>query len=170
MKAGENVVVHCKAGLGRTGTMAARLLVETGSDSKAAVRAVRKARPGAIENALQENYIHKLKTAPEEGVLAALTSWLSQPQTMEQAKKRFLGCLLGGAVGDALGAPVEFMKLSEIRERFGPEGIQGYEIAYGRRGAITTYSGVTAHAYLRWLRTQGEKTECSGFSTKGNQG
>gem|GEM_PF-111778 len=196
LKAGENVVVHCKGGLGRTGTMAARLLVETGSDSKAAVRAVRKARPGAIENALQENYIHKLTLPQKEGVLAALTSWISQPQTGKQVKKRFLGCLLGGAVGDALGAPVEFMKLSEIRERFGPKGIQEYEIAYGRRGAITddtqmtlftaegliradvrgcskgitSYSGVTARAYLRWLRTQGEKTECGGFSSKGNQG
>lgn len=98
LKAGENVVVHCKGGLGRTGTMAARLLVETGSDSKAAVRAVRKARPGAIENALQENYIHKLTLPQKEGVLAALTSRLSQPQTMEQVRNRFLGCLLGGAV------------------------------------------------------------------------
>ena len=36
---------------------------------------------------------------------------------------RFKGCLLGGAVGDALGAPVEFMSLAEIRRKFGPEGI-----------------------------------------------
>ena len=28
----------------------------------------------------------------------------------------FKGCLLGGAVGDALGAPVEFMALEEIAE------------------------------------------------------
>ena len=34
----------------------------------------------------------------------------------------FRGCLLGGAVGDALGAPVEFMSLEEIRTRFGPRG------------------------------------------------
>lgn len=37
---------------------------------------------------------------------------------------RALGCLFGGAVGDALGYGVEFDKLTRIRERFGPDGIQ----------------------------------------------
>jgi ADP-ribosylglycohydrolase len=31
---------------------------------------------------------------------------------------RFRGCLLAGAVGDALGAPVEFATLDEIVETF----------------------------------------------------
>lgn len=99
---------------------------------------------------------------------------------------RFLGCLLGGAVGDALGAPVEFMKRTEILRRFGPTGITQYAPAYGGLGmitddtqmtlftaeglirgwvrgcfkGITSYSGVTAHAYLRWLQTQGEYPSC----------
>ncbi|WP_373456557.1 ADP-ribosylglycohydrolase family protein [Cobetia sp. Dlab-2-U] len=34
---------------------------------------------------------------------------------------RFRGCLLGGAVGDALGAPVEFLSHEEIQARFGSE-------------------------------------------------
>ena len=102
-------------------------------------------------------------------------------QKTRSVRKRFLGCLLGGAVGDALGAPVEFMKRSEILQRFGPNGIGAYAPAHGGlgritddtqmtlftaegllrgwvRGAfsgITTYSGVTSHAYLRWLQTQG---------------
>ena len=33
------------------------------------------------------------------------------------------GCILGGAIGDALGAPVEFLKLSEICRKYGPKGI-----------------------------------------------
>ena len=37
-------------------------------------------------------------------------------------RDRFRGCLLGGAVGDALGAPVEFLRLDEIVARYGPEG------------------------------------------------
>ncbi|MFW5418559.1 ADP-ribosylglycohydrolase family protein [Nocardiopsis sp. CNT-189] len=36
---------------------------------------------------------------------------------------RVAGCLLGGAIGDALGAPLEAMALAEIRERYGPEGL-----------------------------------------------
>jgi ADP-ribosylglycohydrolase len=35
--------------------------------------------------------------------------------------ERVLGCLLGGACGDALGAPVEFMSLREIHAQFGPK-------------------------------------------------
>jgi ADP-ribosylglycohydrolase len=36
------------------------------------------------------------------------------------------GCLLGGAVGDALGAPVEFVSLDEIRAAHGPGGVREY--------------------------------------------
>lgn len=36
------------------------------------------------------------------------------------------GCLFGGAAGDALGYPVEFMDETHIRARFGPDGITEY--------------------------------------------
>ncbi len=87
----------------------------------------------------------------------------------------------GGAAGDALGAPVEFMSTDQIHHHFGP-GIRDFAPAYGRIGAITddtqmalfTAEGVLRaavryalkgicyppmvvhHAYLRWLKTQGE--------------
>jgi len=51
--------------------------------------------------------------------------------------EHFKGCLLGGAVGDALGAPVEFMALEEIKDHFGPGGIDTFVRAYGKVGAIT---------------------------------
>jgi ADP-ribosylglycohydrolase len=41
----------------------------------------------------------------------------------KSTRGQYLGCLLGGAVGDALGADVEFLSLSQIRERFGPAGL-----------------------------------------------
>ncbi|MGI6469232.1 MAG: ADP-ribosylglycohydrolase family protein [Syntrophomonadaceae bacterium] len=34
------------------------------------------------------------------------------------------GCLLGGALGDALGAPVEFINYQQILHRYGAGGIQ----------------------------------------------
>lgn len=93
---------------------------------------------------------------------------------------RTRGSLLGGAIGDALGGPVDVLPLSEIRRLFGPNGIRNY--AYDGRGRITantqmslfTAEGllrarvrardrglsetrqVIHHAYLRWMLTQEE--------------
>ena len=93
---------------------------------------------------------------------------------------RVRGCLLAGAVGDALGAGVEFMSLAEITRQYGKQGIQDYTHCYGRIGAITDDTQMTlftadgllrglvagmetraatttsiCDAYLRWLDTQG---------------
>lgn len=38
------------------------------------------------------------------------------------------GCIFGGAVGDALGYPVEFDNLQEIQAKYGSNGIKEYEI------------------------------------------
>ena len=51
--------------------------------------------------------------------------------------KNFIGCLVGGAVGDALGAAVELMSHNEIKDKFGPEGISEFSEVYWRKGAIT---------------------------------
>ena len=65
---GRKVLIHCKGGLGRTGTIAARLLVELGVEPDAAIGRVREARPGAIENALQESHVRSVRLL-EEGSL-----------------------------------------------------------------------------------------------------
>jgi Predicted protein-tyrosine phosphatase len=56
---GGRVVVHCKGGLGRAGTVASMLLLQTGEykDSQAVMKAVREARVGAIETKEQEEFI-----------------------------------------------------------------------------------------------------------------
>ena len=47
-----DVLVHCRGGLGRAGTVAARLLVELCARPEEAIREVRCVRPGAIEAAV----------------------------------------------------------------------------------------------------------------------
>jgi ADP-ribosylglycohydrolase len=95
-------------------------------------------------------------------------------------RERIVGSLLGGAIGDALGAPVEFLSWGEIEKRFGPDGIRGFAPAYGGVGRITDDTQMTLftaegliraehhvverglvetdvvlhRAYLRWLSTQ----------------
>ena len=57
LRHGQNVVLHCHGGLGRTGTIAARLLIEFGEEARAAIDKVRAARYGAIETREQEEYV-----------------------------------------------------------------------------------------------------------------
>jgi ADP-ribosylglycohydrolase len=67
---------------------------------------------------------------------------------------RYRGCLLGGAVGDAVGGGIEFLTLTEIRHRHGPAGITGYVPAYGRTGAITDDTQMTLFTAEGLLRDQ----------------
>ena len=65
---GESIVVHCAGGLGRSGTVVARLLVDSGMSPLAAIEAVRRARPGAIESTAQENYLHDYASRRRRGI------------------------------------------------------------------------------------------------------
>jgi atypical dual specificity phosphatase len=59
--AGGKAAVHCTAGWGRTGTVLAALLVARGEDPDDAVDRVRRARPGSIETAEQEQAVHRFQ-------------------------------------------------------------------------------------------------------------
>ncbi|MFT6910230.1 MAG: ADP-ribosylglycohydrolase, partial [Oleiphilaceae bacterium] len=117
---------------------------------------------------------------------SALSDKVEQQTAQEPAdnndwnRTQFIGCLLGGAIGDAFGAPVEFMTRKQILAKHGPEGVTSFLPAYGRIGAITddtqmtlftaegmlrayvrgchkgitTWLGCIGHAYQRWLQTQ----------------
>lgn len=61
LRAGQRIFLHCKGGLGRTGTVAACLLVEAGMNAEEAVTQVRLARPKTIETTLQEWYVHSYR-------------------------------------------------------------------------------------------------------------
>jgi len=108
---------------------------------------------------------------------------MSLPRTPSdpRLRSRFQGCLLGGAVGDAVGAPVEILDLDAIVRTYGEAGIRDYAHAYGKVGAITDdtqmalftaegmlcaklasvvhghdpdYFRAASHSYARWLMTQ----------------
>jgi ADP-ribosylglycohydrolase len=100
---------------------------------------------------------------------------------MKRNQDHFQGCLLGGAIGDALGWPVEFLKLKDIQSRWGDGGIQDLDISTsgkaeitddtqmtlftaegilraetrGNRKGICEPTSVVYNAYQRWLLTQG---------------
>lgn len=95
----------------------------------------------------------------------------------------FRGCMLGGAVGDALGYAVEFMSASDIFRKYGDNGITEYELHHGiarisddtqmtmftatglllgttrgmLRGIMGDYEDYIRYSYRDWYRTQTER-------------
>ncbi|MEU6552031.1 ADP-ribosylglycohydrolase family protein [Streptomyces sp. NPDC046915] len=97
-------------------------------------------------------------------------------------RARVRGCLLGGALGDALGYPVEFSSLNAIRAAHGPRGVTGLlpdtdgvtgRISDDTQMTLFTVEGIRQavererlkgigggwthllrRAYARWLETQ----------------
>lgn len=62
LKSGQRLLVHCRGGLGRAGTVASILLVELGVPPRDAIEQVRLARPGATETDDQERFIEAYRT------------------------------------------------------------------------------------------------------------
>lgn len=98
LRNGFNVVVHCKGGLGRAGTIGARLLTELGWEPNAAINAVRAVRRGALETTDQERHVRSQSAAVDQGPALGANA----------IRDRAVGALLGIAVGDAVGTTLEF--------------------------------------------------------------
>ena len=64
LRNGNNILIHCKGGLGRAGMMAARLLVELGMDPEEAIQSVRQVRKGAIETPAQLALVRRTVPIP----------------------------------------------------------------------------------------------------------
>jgi ADP-ribosyl-[dinitrogen reductase] hydrolase len=158
LRLGERVLVHCRGGLGRAGSVAARLLVEFGATPNEAITRVRAVRPNAIETREQEQW-----ALGQRAVDAA----------RDVRSSRQLACLLGGAIGDALGYRVEFETLAMIRRKHGEEGIRlaaaggVLEVSDDTQMSLFTLEGqlragrdgvslleAIRTSYLDWLRTQ----------------
>ena len=67
LRRGGRVLVHCRGGLGRAGTIAARLLVELGMEPQEAITAVRSARSlQAIETRAQEAHVRACRPVSDD--------------------------------------------------------------------------------------------------------
>jgi ADP-ribosylglycohydrolase/protein-tyrosine phosphatase len=168
LRSGERVLVHCRGGLGRAGLVTAGLLVESGVPARQAIAAVRAVRPGAIETPRQEQWV-------------ATRSAVDPARDARSARE--LGCLLGGALGDALGYRIEFMRWPEIRERHGPQGIRlaaaGGTLVVSDDTQMTLFTlegqlralregspmtGALREAYRDWYRTQRQRQPAGNTS------
>jgi len=117
------VYLHCRAGIGRTGMVAGCFLAEQGPGGETALaelnrlwqQSARSAQwPSIPETAAQVEYVRRWTSAGEADPLL-------EPSTLAAARglrERFLGALLGLAVGDALAAATQFKRPG----RFAPVG------------------------------------------------
>lgn len=130
VQAGQHVIVHCRGGLGRSGVVAACCLVKLGMTAKAAIQGTRQARPGAIEVPPQEQWIRRYAEHIAEAKAHERAAIRTHSNLDVRTRQRvvgsptssaFRGCLLGGALGDALGYPVEFLSHRELRRKYGTE-------------------------------------------------
>jgi protein-tyrosine phosphatase len=73
LMAGSRIVVHCKGGLGRAGTVASILLLEsaTASSFEDAINMVRAVRPGAIETIEQVKFLNLWAASIANGIKSA---------------------------------------------------------------------------------------------------
>jgi ADP-ribosyl-[dinitrogen reductase] hydrolase len=124
LDAGENMLVHCRGGIGRAGMIAARLLVEDGVDPEVAMKRVRAVRPGAIETPAQERWVRAgrvtILRSPQSRVTQGMTPSAKGRFMIDSNSAKFglgaydarpdraLGAFIGLAIGDALGTTIEF--------------------------------------------------------------
>ncbi len=76
---------------------------------------------------------------------------------MAEKRSFYRGCLLGLAVGDAMGYTVDSRNWQEIREDYGPNGLLGYDLAngYAEISSYTQLAAFTANGLLLGL-TRGQ--------------
>jgi ADP-ribosylglycohydrolase len=89
----------------------------------------------------------------ERAVSAAATAVWGRAE-QQDFRARVRGALLGGAIGDALGAGVSALTIEEIREAHGPEAVSDFVPAHGRRGAVTSATQLTLFTVDGLIRAQ----------------
>lgn len=73
-----------------------------------------------------------------------------QNKLSEKEKNQILldlvsGCIFGGAIGDALGYPVEFMKYKSIINEYGDEGITEFDLRHSGKAEISDDTQMTLY-------------------------
>jgi ADP-ribosyl-[dinitrogen reductase] hydrolase len=152
LEQGRRVYVHCRAGIGRTGTVVGCFLAEQGMDG-----------PEALS--------HLNRLWRQSGRSAA---WPEVPQTLEQAefirqwpryrrsqweppavssnrdlRERFLGCLMGLAVGDALGLTTQHRSSGKFKPMMDLAGGGVFDMPAGHWSDDTGLSVCLAESLLK---------------------
>ena len=113
---GRRVYVHCRAGIGRTGTVMGCYLVEQGMSGEAALTELNRLWQ---QNALSSIWGEIPETAEQRQYVLrwagnARASSAESDTVVQSLRERFLGAIVGLAVGDALAAATQFRKVGSF--------------------------------------------------------
>ncbi|EFL40815.1 ADP-ribosylglycohydrolase [Streptomyces griseoflavus Tu4000] len=95
-----------------------------------------------------------VRTGPREVLVGSTAGPVWGRREQQDFRSRVRGTLLGVALGDALGAPVDRATTDGIREAHGAEGITDLAPAHGRRGAVTHHTQLTLFSVDGLIRAQ----------------
>lgn len=154
--AGKSVVIHCAGGLGRAGTVGGCFLVETGMSGDEAVQTLHERRsPRSPETKAQKRFISAYaRTRRGAAMKAVKPEAAAIHQDPEPLGSMVAGAVLAAAIGDAMGHPTEFKSMDEIYQKYGPEGVQNFELFWqqdGKKFAPYTDDSQMAEAVTRGL-------------------
>lgn len=65
LNAGETLAIHCKGGSGRTGLIAAQIVLAAGGELQETIEAVQTIRPRALQHPVHVAYLHQIKVDQE---------------------------------------------------------------------------------------------------------
>lgn len=136
------VYVHCWGGVGRTGTIIACLIAEEmenptlekvmGELRKRFAMMPKSAHRQTPETKEQEHFVQQY-----------IENMQNQSKNNANLRDRIRGSLIGGAAGDALGYPVEFMSRKQILAKYGSKGITAFELSGNGKALISDDTQMT---------------------------
>ena len=149
--------IHCWGGVGRTGTIVECLLAEsmekpTFENTMKWLRSRFSEMPKAAHRVTPD-------TKEQEAFIRKYVESIIDRRILykKRVKDSIRGSLMAGAVGDALGYPVEFMSRSAILSRYGNKGITQFELDRSGKALFsddTQMTLFTANGLLNWWENE----------------
>lgn len=136
------VYVHCWGGVGRTGTIIACLIAE-GMENPTLEKVMGELRT-RFAMMPKSSYRQTLETKEQEQFVQQYIDHIqNKGKNRTDLRDRIRGSLIGGAAGDALGYPVEFMSRKQILAKYGSKGITAFELSGNGKALISDDTQMT---------------------------
>lgn len=137
-----DIYVHCWGGVGRTGTIIACYLAEQMETPD--VETVMNELHSRFAQMPKSAFRQTPETKEQELFIKQYIADVQERHACKaHLKDRIRGSLIGGAIGDALGYPVEFLSRKGILAKYGSDGITRYDLASNGKAVVSDDTQMT---------------------------